>query len=125
MKDLDGLRDDVEFPQYNWKFDQYKCKLRGVIEANFDSPVVRTLVYDDDSQKFALTIDASSMLAGSWADNCDDTDKRTRMTLARNIEIDPQQPMGPQIKAAVEAVKELSKRHQLLSILLNEHLGKQ
>lgn len=122
IKDLNALGKDTVFPGCNFKFDAYRTKLREVVDANFDYPVVNTLEYCCDSQTFFIMLTIGSTLAGHWGEDSDD--KRTGFELARQFEIDPQQPITPQINAALKAHEALKERHHLVQILLHEHLSK-
>jgi hypothetical protein len=125
LKEANDIRGAVEWPTEPGSFYHFKGLLRKVIEANFDHPVVNSLEYSVDECKFYITLTYSSTLGGPWSENLEHEDKRTGFKLERLIEIDPLLHLTPQINDAIEAHEKLKERHNLIQILLNEHLGKE
>ena len=124
LADLNDLQKTVVFPAAeSSEFQTFRGKLRKLIEANFDHPTDHKLEYSYDEQVFWLEITYGSMLAGPISDNVDEDDKRTGMTLRRLVEIDPKEPLQPQIKMAMEVADKLKQRHILLQLLLNRQLS--
>jgi hypothetical protein len=125
IKDLNALAPKVEWPRHNHKFEAFRSKLKEVIAANFDHPVVNTLEYGEDEGLFYITLSYGSTLGGPWSENLDDSDRRTGFKLERLIQIDPQLPLTIQINDALDAHEDLKDRHRLIQLLLNEHLGQE
>lgn len=109
---------NIEFPKANPAFEKYREKLRRVIEANFDYPVVNTLEYDDYSQVFFITLSVGGLLSGPLYTGTDE-DARTGFTLHKCVEINPRQPLSEQITEAMKTYESLRARHQLVIELIN------
>lgn len=124
LKQLAEQQRSIILPQTNPNFDSFESRLRRVLDANLGLSVARTLEYDSYELKFYLTIKTGGVLGGCWAKNLDVADHQTGMTLQRTLEIDPQKDIAPQVKAAVQAQKDLEDRHGLLRSLLDLHLEK-
>ena len=119
ISELNEQGPTVIFPVANPNFDLYQKKLRRVIEANFDYPVVNTLEYDEYSQVFFITLSIGGILGGHEGA---DEDARTSFTLHKCVEIDPRLPLSEQLTEAIKTYEYLRARHQLMSSLLNVHV---
>lgn len=124
LAELNELQTDLELPKLEPdSFTKFREKLRKVIEANFDYPTACKLEFSLDDQAFWLEITYGSMLSSPIGKH--DEDSRTAMTLRRVIQIDPLQPIQPQVKEAMKAAERLRDRHMLLQVLLEQHLEKE
>jgi hypothetical protein len=119
ISELNEQGPTVIFPVANQNFDLYRQKLRRVIEANFDYPVVNTLEYYEYSQVFSITLSVGGVLGGHEGA---EEDCRTGFTLHKCVEINPAHPLSEQITEALKTCEYLRARHQLMSSLLNEHV---
>ncbi|MHC4302200.1 MAG: hypothetical protein ACYS7Y_33490 [Planctomycetota bacterium] len=125
LKKLTERQPTVEWPGYNPNFDTFRSQLRKVIEANLGRHVAESLDYCLSEQKFYITLKIRGLLGGVWADHLETADHGTALALTRTFEIDPEQPIGEQVNAAIKAQQHLEERHGLLRSLLDIHLGKE
>jgi len=125
IKELNALGGNIEWPSGEAAgFNHFKHMLKRVIGTNLDYPTVNTLEYCEDGQVFYITLSVGGLLAGPFSTNCGPTDSKTGLRLERLFEINPREPLTAQINLALKAHEDMKDRHQLLQLLLNEHLGR-
>lgn len=114
ISDLEARAKTITFPKADDNFGHFQGWLRKVIDENCGYPISKTLEYCDYGQKFYVTIEASGqLLLGRDRDETDIVD-RACVTVHLSVEIDPREPILPQIEHIIEMKEAVQRRHNLL-----------
>jgi len=104
IKHLDGMASNITWPEYNYVFETYKRKLEQVIEENVGCGPDVQVHYNEDEKKFYVTFERSR-----WPGSV------CSIIIRRSVDIDPNKPLTPQLKALLDIKDEMIEMVHVLS----------
>lgn len=119
IQQLEKMSENIEFPKPPPGFSRFRDELYAVINENCGYPIAKTLEYYEYEEKFYVVCEGAGkpFTLRERVNPLDDFN----MSLTRVVDINPREPLLPQIERINEVQNHLRLTHNQLVALLELH----